>query len=158
MSEHIIISKACFEDLEEILVLQKLAFLPEAKLYEDLYIEPLVQTLESIRADYNTSIFLKATHNNQIIGSVKGAATEHYCLLSRLIVAPEFQNQGIGRKLMLAIEKEFPQALRFLLYTGLKSTRNIRLYESLGYEQIEVFQDEDNHSLQWVTMAKRQEK
>ena len=35
---------------------------------------------------------------------------------------------------MMAIEEEFPSAMRFELFTGGKSTGNIRLYERLGYQ------------------------
>jgi len=57
-----------------------------------------------------------------------------------LIVHPNYQNQGIGRNLMTAIEKHFtPAAKRFELFTGHKSRRNIFLYQKLGYR---VFKSE----------------
>ena len=58
---------------------------------------------------------------------------EGTCYVGRLIVHPEFQGRGIGTRLMLAIEAEFPEAGRYELFTGSKSENNIRLYERLGY-------------------------
>jgi len=45
-----------------------------------------------------------------------------------IIVHPDFQNHGIGKRLVLEIEKEFPDAKQFLLCTGYKSFKNIKLF------------------------------
>ena len=54
------------------------------------------------------------------------------------MVHPDYQKQGIGKKLMLGLEEYFPSVDRFDLYTGAKSSGNIRLYESLGYQQYRI--------------------
>lgn len=72
------------------------------------------------------------------MGSVKARETGEFCWIGRLIVAPEFQNRGIGRELMAKIENEFPATKEYLLCTGFKSIKNIKLYESLGYQKGEV--------------------
>lgn len=46
---------------------------------------------------------------------------------------PQHQGKGIGTKLLLSIEKEFP-GYRYELFTSTKSKKNIELYEKLGYE------------------------
>lgn len=119
--EKIKISKAGFADLEDIVELQKTAFISEAELYNDYTIEPLTQTIDSIKADFGNYLFLKAETENQIVGSVKARVTGEYCWIGRLIVSPGFQNKGIGKKLMAEIEKEFPDISKFLLCTGNKS-------------------------------------
>jgi GNAT superfamily N-acetyltransferase len=57
------------------------------------------------------------------------------CLVGRLIVHPNLQNQGIGTKLLKAIESHFSGARRFELFTGYRSERNIHLYEKNGYRE-----------------------
>ncbi len=42
------------------------------------------------------------------------------------------QRNGIGTKLLLEMEKEYPEQ-RYELFTSTRSTNNIALYESLGY-------------------------
>jgi ribosomal protein S18 acetylase RimI-like enzyme len=148
------ISKAGITDLEDILELQKTAFLSEAELYNDYRIDPLMQTIDSIKTDYENYVFLKAVFQHKIIGSVKARETGEFCWIGRLIVAPEFQNRGIGRKLMTEIEKIFPETSQYLLCTGYKSVKNIKLYESLGYEKKEVFNDGKNTHIQLVKMIK----
>lgn len=128
-----IIEQAKIEDAEEILKLQKLAYLSEAEIYDDYTIPPLTQTLEEIRDDFKRQFFLKATVDEQIIGSVRARLEDETCFIGRLIVHPRYQNRGIGTKLMHEIEGRFGEAKRFELFTGHRSERNLHLYKKLGY-------------------------
>lgn len=128
------ITNASVDDLKEILELQKLAFQVQAKIYNDYTIPPLVQTYEEIIDDYSNHVYLKAIINNKIIGSVRGYQEGETCYIGRLIVHPNFQNQGIGSKLMDAIEQYFKNIKRCELFTGHKSVKNIYLYKKLGYK------------------------
>lgn len=127
------ITHAQIEDAEEILALQKLAYQSEAAIYNDWSIPPLTESLEEIREEFSKSTFLKLTASDKIIGSVRIVERDNCCDIGRLIVHPEFQDRGIGTKLMLTVEKEFPDSKRLELFTGSKSERNIYLYEKLGY-------------------------
>jgi phage replication-related protein YjqB (UPF0714/DUF867 family)/GNAT superfamily N-acetyltransferase len=131
---NIVIERATISDAEEILVLQKLAYRSEAEIYNDFGIPPLVQTLRNIQEDFEKQFFLKAVLSGRIIGSVRAYAKEGTCYIGRLIVHPEFQNQGIGTKLMNEIEKSFSTCHRFELFTGDRSKRNLYLYQRLGYK------------------------
>jgi len=134
MLHEVTITKANFEDLTDILNLQKTAFLAIAELYNCYEIEPLHQSLASIQDDFNDYLFLKAEYHGEIIGSVKIKHCDDYCSIGKLIVLPEFQNKGVGRKLMAAAEKVFPDIKRYELFTASESIKNITLYESLGYK------------------------
>ena len=129
-----IIEKATVSDAEELLALQKLSYRSEAGIYNDFRLPPLVQTLESIEKDFENQVFLKALIDGRIIGSVRAYSKEGICYIGRLIVHPDFQNQGIGTKLMNEIEKIFGTCQRFELFTGDKSERNLYLYQKLGYK------------------------
>jgi len=129
-----IIERAAVSDAEEILSLQKLAYRSEAEIYNDFNVPPMVQTLESIQKDFENQVFLKALIDGRIIGSVRAYSKEGICYIGRLIVHPDFQNQGIGTKLMNEIEKIFGTCQRFELFTGDKSERNLYLYQKLGYK------------------------
>ena len=130
-----IIETANKDDLGEILALQKLAYQSEAELYDDHSIPPLTQTIEGIEADFGSHLFLKAIINGRIAGSVRAYMNQGTCLVGRLIVHPNLQNQGIGTKLLKAIESHFSGARRFELFTGYRSERNIHLYEKNGYRE-----------------------
>jgi len=146
------ILEATAADAEEILSLQKLAYLGEAELYDDFNIPPLVQTLNEIRAEFARRIFLKAVGEGRIIGSVQGFRIAGTCFVGRLMVHHNLQGKGIGTRLMAAIEAAFPDAERFELFTGHKSCANIRLYERLGYRTIRT--EKVNTVLSLVFMEK----
>jgi ribosomal protein S18 acetylase RimI-like enzyme len=55
------------------------------------------------------------------------------CHIGRLIVHPDFQRNGIGTRLLRAIEAQFPAAEKYELFTGSLSHANIRLYQRHGY-------------------------
>jgi len=129
------IIKASFEDLEEILALQKAAFRLQAVKYNDFNIPPMVQTLEEIREEYDCKLFLKviSPEDQKIIGSARAYEKNGSCFIERVMVHPDRQNKGIGTALMREIEKRFPDARDYRLNTGHKSERNIYLYKKLGY-------------------------
>jgi len=129
------ILKAIQADAQEILDIQVVAYLREAKTYNNYQIEPLTETLNQVKEDFQKKTILKAMINDEIAGSVRGYENEGVCYVERLMVHPDFQKKGIGKKLMIALEQYFPSCDRFDLYTGSLSTGNIRLYESLGYKK-----------------------
>jgi ribosomal protein S18 acetylase RimI-like enzyme len=64
-------------------------------------------------------------------------------------VHPDFQNQGIGTRLMNAIEGHF-QVRRYELFTGRRSERNIHLYQKLGYRIIRAERHTDKVELVYM--------
>jgi ribosomal protein S18 acetylase RimI-like enzyme len=125
---------ASVKDAPEILELQQLAYISEAETYSDFSIPPLTQTIEEMQDDFRKYTVLKATDNGVIVGSVRGMITLDSVYVGRLMVDPEYQNKGLGTRLMLAIESAFPQAKKFTLGTGHRSLRNLYLYDKLGYK------------------------
>ena len=127
------VERATVKDAQEILALQKLAYLSEAATYDEYGIPPLTQSLEELQADFERQVYLKATLDGRIVGSVRAHERERTCFVGRLIVHPDSQNRGIGSRLMEKIEAAFAQARRFELFTGHRSERNLYLYQKLGY-------------------------
>ena len=131
-----IIEKANISDAKEILSLQKLTYKSEAEIYNcDIF--PVQQNLEEIEKDFKKWTFLKAIIDNNIMGSVRAYEKEEICHIGRLIVHPDFQNQGIGTRLMKEIENIF-KSKRFELFTGDKSQKNLYLYQKLGYKMFKT--------------------
>jgi len=139
-----IITLAEKEDLGKILELQKLAFRSQAEIYNDYSIPPLIQTLEEIEQDFLTQTYLKAVINKKIIGSVRGYESNNTCYIGRLIVHPDFQNQGYGTKLMTKIESIFKNVERYEIFTGYKDEKNLYLYQKLGYKKFKLEKVHEN--------------
>ena len=135
-----LIEPAQLTDAPQILALQKLAYLSEAEINQDYTIPPLTQTLEGIEREFQTQTVLKAILDGKIIGSVRAYLQGGTCYIGRLIVHPDFQNRGIGAKLLRAIEERFAQAGRYELFTGEKSERNLYFYQKWGYR---IFRKEE---------------
>lgn len=136
------ITKASEEDLQEILDLQHLAYQSEAALFGRQDIQPLTETLDELIEEYKAGTVLKMVgENGKIIGSVRGKEADGTLYIGKLMVHPDHQRKGYGRRLLTAIEECCP-GRRYELFTSTRSVNNIRLYESLGYKKFDE-RDED---------------
>jgi len=146
------ITKADLTDAEIILGIQQLAYMGEAKLYNDFKIPPLKQTLELIQAEYATHLFLKAVIDTMIVGSIRAIEKNGTCYLGRLIVLPRYQGKGIGSALLKEIEKYYTDVERFELFTGSSSEQNIHFYKKHGYTEFKL--EPLNENVTFVYMEK----
>lgn len=149
----ILIKKAQKEDLEEILKLQYLAYQGEAKLFGNMDIPPLKQTIEEVYDEFLKGAILKAVDDGGgIIGSVRAYEDGGTVYIGKLMVHPSKQGQGIGTQLLLEMEKQYPDQ-RYELFTSTKSEKNIALYQKLGYN---IFDEKQvMEELRFVYMEKR---
>lgn len=93
----------------------------------------MTETLAELEQDSTRSRILAFEKEGVIAGAVRERQEKDSCLIGRLIVAPEEQNQGIGKALMQDIEAAHSGARRFELFTGNRSSKNLALYHALGY-------------------------
>jgi ribosomal protein S18 acetylase RimI-like enzyme len=147
------IRKATFEDLPQILDLQKSAFLSEAEALNDYAIQPLTQTLGELEDEFKKKLILKLTdeQSNQIIGSVRAYEKNERVYIGKLIVHPNYQNGGIGTRLLKAIET-FYENNTFELYTNGKSEKHVRFYVRNGYKEFK--REKVSQNLEFVFMEK----
>ncbi len=146
-----IIQKATVKDAIDILALQRLAYRSEAEIYEDYTIKPLKQTLDDIKSEFDDHIFLKCTEGDSVIGSVRARLLEDgSCYIGRLMVHPNHQNQGIGKKLIKEVENIFNTCPRFELTTGHQSHKNLEFYQKLGYYPYKMEKVTENINLVYL--------
>ncbi|MCI8507698.1 MAG: GNAT family N-acetyltransferase [Lachnospiraceae bacterium] len=147
-----LIKKAQKEDLEEILKLQYLAYQSEAKLFGNMDIPPLKQTIEEVYDEFQKGAILKAVDDGGvIIGSVRAYQDGGTVYIGKLMVHPSKQGQGIGTQLLLEMEKQYPNQ-RYELFTSTRSEKNIALYQKLGYK---IYDEEQvTEELRFVYMEK----
>ncbi|QMV40041.1 GNAT family N-acetyltransferase [Cohnella cholangitidis] len=148
-----IISKAEITDLNPILNLQYEAYQSEAEIYQDYNIQPLKQSISELEEEYKLGVILKATYHSEIVGSVRATVEDGICKIGKLIVKPEFQNQGIGKKLMNEIEKFYSEVKQIELFTGHKSLKNLEFYKNRGYQKFKEV--EVNESLILIYLRKK---
>ena len=116
----------------ELLTLQRAAYVPEAQLYDDVRLPALVQTLDELVAELTTGSCLAARAGSRLVGAVRTRERDGVLHVGRLAVVPDLQGRGIGTRLLLAAEGTTPLA-RATLFTGARSTANLRLYRRHGY-------------------------
>jgi GNAT superfamily N-acetyltransferase len=145
--------KADVADAQEILSTQKLAFQAQAKLYDNYNIPPLLETIDEVKTAFKTHTILKAAVNGKIVGSVRFLEKDGACFIGRLVVAPAFQNQGVGAQLLQHVES-ICSAGRFELFTGYKSEKSLHLYKKLGYKEFKTGKDAEGLSLIYLEKQK----
>jgi len=147
------IEKATFEDLPEILDLQKLAYMSEAKLLNDYTIQPLTQTLDELEKEFGSHTILKLLDkkDNAIIGSVRACEKDGRVYIGKLFVHPDYQNKGLGANLLKTIETMYTSKT-FELFTSSKSEKNIKLYVKNGYKEYK--RQKASEELEFVFMEK----
>ena len=132
--EQFAVVKADFEDLPEILAVQKLAFVQEAERCQDFNIQPLTETLQEVEQQYQKgTVILKAVNHVQtIIGSIRGRLENDTVYVSKLSVHPASQNQGVGSSLLHHLELFFPNC-NFSLFTNKDNPKNLAFYQTNGF-------------------------
>ena len=149
-----VIERATAADLPQLLAVQKVAYQSEAEIYGDTSLPALRQSLAEMTADFDKMIFLKGVVNGKIAACVRGFDDgQGTANILRLSVLPYFRGQGLGRRLVTAIEAEFPKAKRFEIFTGHRSAANIHIYEKLGYKRFKT--EPFNANVEWVYMEKK---
>ncbi|GGW19517.1 GNAT family N-acetyltransferase [Streptomyces capoamus] len=140
MGMSVTISVATEQDAEQIFRLQYLCFQSEAALYGNYRIDPLVQTLDSVRQEVAADCVFVARLGEEVVGSVRGKVTEDgAAAIGKLCVHPRLQGHGIGARLLRAAEAALESergATRFRLFTGHRSEGNLRLYRRVGYRTV----------------------
>lgn len=127
--------------MSELPIVQKVfqaSFHPILKRYQDTGSNPALMPFKQLR------ILLKMKHNHLmlikkneiIIGAVNVTVKNQVAQIGSLAVLPAFQNEGLGRAAMLAIEEEFSEIDEWQLTTILQEDQLTDFCESLGYRAI----------------------
>lgn len=98
---------------------------------------PGYDSVESTIECISSQIYYKILAGSRIIGGIYLAyGGGRNVWLSRIFIDPEYQNKGIGTKVMSLVEELHPGIKRWILTTPSTNRRNHHFYEKLGYEKI----------------------
>lgn len=146
-----IIEKANINDLKEILDLQHFAYITEAERFNNMNIQPLTETLDELKEEFNNGLVLKLTIDNKIIGSIRAYELNDTIHIGKLMVHQDYRNKGYGSMLLSKIEEYYPNK-RYELFTSTRSIENIRMYERLGYKSFKTEKIDDE--LEFIYLEK----
>jgi len=105
--------------------------------YQDFETNPAAESLKKIEDRFaqpsTTYFFIKKEDQN--IGAIRiiYREDEKAIRISPMFIHPDFQNQHLGQKAVLALEKEYPQVTKWTLDTILQEKKLCHFYEKLGY-------------------------
>ena len=142
------------QDGGEVLTLQRAAFVTEAQLYGSPWLPALTETLAELQAAVTGGPALTARLGTRLVGAVRSRVAGGVLHVGRLVVAPDLQGQGIGGRLLAAVEQAGGPGVRTAaLFTGHRSEGNLRLYARAGY--VEQRRERVDDAVTLVHMAKR---
>jgi GNAT superfamily N-acetyltransferase len=125
------------DDAGEALTLQRAAFVQEALIYDSVQMPPLTQTLDELRAELVDNLGCVVRSGPRMIGVARAQRDGDLLLIGRIAIAPDSQGQGVGSRLLAAVEERGRAAgcREAELFTGSLSEANLRLYEREGYRE-----------------------
>ena len=123
------------DDGAELLVLQRCCWVEEAIANDMLDIAALHETLDDVRAWIDDWTTWCVRVGPRLVGAVRAKRVGDTWEIGRLMVAPDLSGRGLGRWLLQHAEGQAPAGVTTIeLFTGVNSTRNIRMYQQAGYE------------------------
>ena len=132
------IRQAVLQDSDQILACLQAAFAPYKQLYTAAAFADTVLDSLAIKSRLQQMHVLAATLQDQIIGTVSGAArADGEGHLRGMAVLPEYQSSGVAKDLLAATEHWLKEngCNRVTLDTTLPLDRAMKFYEKHGYER-----------------------
>ncbi len=94
-----------------------------------------------MRVDYGlalrSNLFWLLEQNHVLVALLELQLFEDHLLIVNVAVKPDFQGLGLGKRLLLLAESEARRLgrLELRLYTNERFTKNLAIYQGLGYAQ-----------------------
>ena len=128
------IVRAVAGDAGELLTLQRACWLAEQLANPGVHVPAVHESLDDVRGGLATWDTYVLRRSGRLVGAVRARLDGAAWDVGRLMVAPDLQGEGLGRRLLAHIEARAPeQATSYQLFTGAGSVRNQRMYRKAGY-------------------------
>lgn len=121
-------------DAGELLTLQRACWVQEAHDNPGVRIPALHETLGDVEEWIARGTVLVVRAAGRLVAAVRATQRGEAWDIGRIMVAPDLQGQGLGRRLLELVEAEAPPGVTtYELFTGAGSHRNQRMYKKAGY-------------------------
>ncbi|MDT9593880.1 tRNA (guanosine(37)-N1)-methyltransferase TrmD [Nocardioides zeae] len=136
------VATATAGDAGELWTLSRACWVAEAQANPGVEIPALHEDLDDVLAGLGAWTTLVARSGGRLVASVRGRLDDGAWDVGRLMVAPDLQGRGIGRRLLgLGEELAAPhvasgEVRAYRLVTGAGSEGNLRMYRKAGYRVV----------------------
>nr|WP_227467179.1 GNAT family N-acetyltransferase [Nocardioides lijunqiniae] len=122
-------------DAGELLTLQRACWLQEAVANESVSgIPALHESYDDVVSGIAEWTTFVVRVGGRLVGAVRGRMEGAAWDIGRVMVAPDLQGRGLGRVLLEHIQAVAPaEATSYVLFTGARSTVNLRMYKKAGF-------------------------
>jgi tRNA (guanine37-N1)-methyltransferase len=121
-------------DAGELFTLTRACWLQELWANPGVVIPALEESFDDALRGLDDWTTLVAMAGGRMVGSARGRAEGEVWDVGRVMVAPDLQGRGLGRRLLRLIEEAAPATVTtYSLFTGAGSVDNIRMYKKAGY-------------------------
>lgn len=125
------------EDAPDVLVLQRCCWLEEAQANNTFDIPALKESLSEVSDWLDRWLAFGLWREGRLLGMVRAQRENRDWHIGRLAVVPDLRGQGIGAYLLKLAENAVGhECTQFVLHTGSRSYRNIRMYQHHGYRVV----------------------
>lgn len=109
--------------------------------YEDIGWIMYLQDKDKLFSAFENSLYLLGVFDGErMVGFVRVVGDgEHIVLVQDLIVATEYQNQGIGSRLFQTVMDRFKNVRTFMVVTDTENKRNQAFYQKFGMKKLEEY-------------------
>jgi ribosomal protein S18 acetylase RimI-like enzyme len=115
----------------EIHAVSQAAYTLEAKQIGCADFPPLRESLAQLQQSPDR--FLGFQQSGRIVALLSFACSADALAITRLVVDPAFQRQGIATALLADLERRFPLASRWTVSTAARNQPAVQLYQRLGF-------------------------
>jgi len=121
-------------DAGELLTLQRACWLQEQQANPGVEIPALQESLADVQHWLGEWHVVVLRRSGRLVAAVRARLDGRAWDIGRLMVAPDLQGQGLGRRLLEIAEAAAPpEATSYSLFTGAGSVDNQRMYKKAGY-------------------------
>ncbi len=117
--------------MQQIHAVQLAAYIVESQLIEYPALPPLAETVADLCGADET--FLVCWLDGAVVGATSFVRLDNGVDIIRLVVNPPYFGQGIGSRLLAAVETQCPQGAVISVSTAARNHPAIGLYEKRGY-------------------------